>query len=216
MNSLSRISPVSLPGKLSISEERAGYLVVLSYKNETQNTPWIVDLSHRAKLDFQCNGNIPLSAMGLDLPKAPGQAVAEKGWLVSALGTAQFSFIHIGNKKEDAQQDDPRFTDITDGKCLFAIGGKGASTLMEKFTRMNFNDQALELPCILQGPIAHTFGQLHILGKIDQRIFLIALGRGYARSVAHSILDIGMSQNLTPAGENRFTQALENMYECLK
>ncbi len=210
MSSLLRVSPVSLPGKILKSEERGGYSIVLSYKNEPQNSPWLVDLSHRTKLDFQCNGNVPPSAMGIDLPKVPGRAVVEKQWIVSALGAAQFSFIHIGNETAPPQ-DDPGFTDITDGRCLFAIGGKGASLLMEKFTRMNFNDPALESPCLLQGPMVHTFGQLHVLGKEEHRIFLIALGRGYARSVAHAILDTGASSNLAPAGENRFTQALAHV-----
>ncbi|MCP4669868.1 MAG: hypothetical protein GY857_01055 [Desulfobacula sp.] len=46
--------------------------------------------------------------------------------------------------------------------------------------------------------MVHTFGQLHILGKADSRIFLITLGRGYARSVIHSILDAKASCNLSP------------------
>ena len=148
--------------------------------------------------------------MEIDLPKVPGQAVLEKEWLVSALGTAQFSFIHLGSKAITLREN-PGFTDITDGRCLFAIGGKGASMLMEKLTRMNFNDPGLESLCLLQGPMVHTFGQLHILGKADSRIFLIALGRGYARSVIHSILDAGASCNLFPAGENKFTQALAHV-----
>ncbi|OQY50320.1 MAG: hypothetical protein B6230_06510 [Desulfobacteraceae bacterium 4572_89] len=207
MNALKRVLPSSLPAEIAEMEERNNYSIVLKYKNEMENSPWIVDLSHCVKLDFQCNGNPETQAMGMDLPKKAGRAVCSGEWLVSALGPSQFSFIHILGKMVELPEDH-RFTDITDGRCLFAMGGNGADRLMGKITRMNFSDSTLELPCVLQGPMLHTFGQLYILEKAGQKIFLLSLGRGYARSVIHAVLDIGAPYGLTPSGLDRFTQAV--------
>lgn len=204
MITLKRISPVGLPGNIAKSVERGGYTVVLKYKDENERGPWIIDLCHRPKYDFQCNGENPGTPMGLALPAEPGSAVIEKGWLISAVGTSQYLMIHIG-QEEYISPVGSGFSDITDGRCLFAIGGKGASTLIEKFTRMNFNDKSLSPPCVLQGPMIQTHGQLHILGEGDDRVFLVNLDRGYARSVVHAILDIGEPYTLKPAGEDVFT-----------
>lgn len=208
MITLKRVSPVSLPGNIARSEERKGYTIVLQYQYENKKGPWIVDLCHRPKYDFQCNGEDSGTPMGLVLPAKPGNAVIEKGWLISAFGISQFSLIHVG-PEEYKPPDEPGFSDLTDGRCLFAIGGNGASELMEKFTRMNFNDKKLSLPCILQGPMIHTHGQLHILGENDDKVFMINLGRGYARSVVHAVLDIGKPYGLKPAGEAVFTKWLK-------
>ncbi len=206
MITLKKVSPVSLPGNIAKSEERNGYTVVLKYQYENDNGPWIIDLCHRPKYDFQCNGENS-GTPGLALPTAPGNALIEKGWLVSALGTSQFSLIHIG-LEEYMLPDEFGFSDLTDGRCLFAIGGKGASKLMEQFTRMNFNDKKLSAPCILQGPMIHTYGQLHILGEGYNKVFMVNLGRGYAGSVIHAILDAGEPYDLKPAGEDVFTRWL--------
>lgn len=204
MTTLKRISPAELPGNIAKSEERDGYTVALKYQQENENGPWLIDLCHRPKYDYQCNGKEPGTPSGFSLPKTPGNAKIKDGWLISAIGTSQFSLIHIG-KGECTSPDDPGFTETTDGRCLFAIGGIGASMLMEKFTRMNFNDPKLSLPCMLQGPMIHTFGQLHILGKDEDRLFLVNIGRGYAQSVVHAVLDIGKPYGLKPAGEGVFT-----------
>jgi sarcosine oxidase gamma subunit len=210
MFTLKRVSPVSLPDKVAKSEERNGYTVVLKYQHENEKDPWIIDLCHRPKYDFQCNGEDSGTPMGLALPAEPGNAVIEKGWLISAVGTSQFSLIHIG-QEEYMLPVESGFSDLTDGRCLLAIGGKGASELMEKFTRMDFNDKKLSSPCMLQGPMIHTYGQLHILGKKDDKVFMVNLGRGYAGSVAHAILDVGEPYNLKPAGEDVFTRWLTKL-----
>ncbi len=205
MITLKRVSPISLPGKIARSEEKNGYAIVLKYENETPKGPWIIDLCHRPKYDFQMCGKEFKAPMGLTLPTKPGYAVIKKGWLISAVGPSQFSFIHIGQEKY-SPFDEPGFTDLTDGRCLFAIGGRGAPILMEQFTRMNFNDKKLSSPCILQGPMIHTHGQIHIIGEGDDRVFMINLGRGYAPSVVHAVLDIGKPYDLKPAGEDVFTK----------
>ncbi len=79
MKEIKRYSPVEFKVTPLKTEIRDHWNVILEYHNEGDG-PWLVDLSHRTRLDLQTGSLDTKKPFGITIPATPGQSVLEKGF----------------------------------------------------------------------------------------------------------------------------------------
>ena len=210
MDSIIRRSAVSFDAVPVETEERDNWLVVLEYEDQGTG-PYLVDLSHRARWDIQAAEIGGIQSLGLQIPDVPGQCAVDNGFLINRMNRTQASVWHLYGETPDFP-DDPAFTDVTDSTAFLAVFGKALFAMLEKLTALDFLDPSRHTPFLLQGPLVHVPCQIVALEKTPETAgILMTCSRGYARDMVGAILDAGVEYNLRPAGEQAFSDWLNEV-----
>ena len=200
-----KYSPISFDAAPQNRETRAGFEVILKYREDDDGTV-LVDLSHRSKWDLQDRTLNRFRPWELNIPDTPGASHFDAGLLINRMNRTQASVWHLGPQNITSPTE-PSFTDITDGLALLALVGQNVLSLMEKVCRLDLTNPGLRPPVLIQGPVLHIPSQVVLLGQVNQSVaLLIAFSRGYGQAMAEAFLKICQREGLRPGGEDRFTQ----------
>ena len=67
---------------------REAWDVVLRYEGESEG-PWIIDLSHRSRWDFQDGAVESHLPLGMTVPSAPGDVLVGAGLMINRMNQTQ-------------------------------------------------------------------------------------------------------------------------------
>jgi len=206
MTLIQRNSPVSFHARPAKTEDRTGWKVVLEYEEEGKG-PWLVDLSHCQKWDYQNPDMTGAQVFSIPVPDAPGKSILKDGFLLNRMNMTQVSIWRLqGDPLENPV--DSGYTETTEGQVLLALSGKGVFGITEKLTSLNLAEKGRTTPFLIQGPFSHVPCQIVILERNGQDgQVLVSCSRGYAHDMVHAIMDAGNEFGLRPAGEKAFVKA---------
>ncbi len=205
MKEIKRYSPVAFKATPLKSEQRDNWNVILKYRGEGES-PFLVDLSHRTRLDLQSSVLASKKPFGITIPDVPCRSVFEKGILVSRMNRTQTSLYHLDGDAPDMPSE-PEYTDVTENTVFVALIGEAVFSICEKLTALDFMAPEKEVPFLYQGPFSHVPCQIVTLNRDAEKSgVVLTCSRGYGKDMIHTILDAGDEFGLRPAGEDRFTQ----------
>ncbi|MBW1713895.1 MAG: sarcosine oxidase subunit gamma SoxG [Deltaproteobacteria bacterium] len=209
MDPVKNVSPIEFPAEPLKTESRDGWEVVISYEGEDQG-PFLVDLSHRAKWDFQDYNIDSLKPFGLSLPPNPGECLLDKGLLINRMNNTQASIWSLAGEAPTPPQE-LAWTELTSGLALVAVVGQEALSVMEKVSRLDLAANGRKPPFLVQGPVLGIPCQVVVLGQAGQTgAVLVAFSRGYGQAVAEAFLESCQELGLKPGGEGVFSRWLES------
>ena len=210
MENIIRQSPVVFDSPPVNTELRNHWPVVVEYEQEGSG-PYIVDLSHRARWDFQHEDLAMAHPWGIHVPDSPGRCVYQSGILINRMNRTQASIWHLSGEMP-AVPNDSAFTDVTDATAFLALLGDDIFSLTEKLTSLDFLDPIKKAPFLFQGPFSHVPCQIVTLEKnSDKGGILMTCSRGYAQDMVAAILSAGEEFDLRPAGERTFTDWMDKL-----
>ncbi len=211
MTDIQRISPITFRAVALKEESQDNWNVVLKYKEEGTGTH-IVDLSHRPRFDCQSSDLSSVKPFGIDLPDTPGQSVIAKGVLANRMNRTQVSLFNLAGDDTITMPEENFYTDVTEATLCVALIGKDVFSICEKLTALDFADPTKQVPFLFQGPFSHVPCQIITLSREgDNPGIILTCSRGYGRDMSHAILDAGDEFGLKPAGENYFTDWINNL-----
>lgn len=199
---LVRRSPVVFDVTPEGTESRDGWEVVRAYADEGPG-PWLVDLSHRARWDFQDRGIDEARPFGLKVPGRPGEVTVEGGLMINRMNRTQAAIWHVGPGNPPATTTGISYTLTTDAHCWLAVVGHEAPALMERATSLDVFPPGRPGPFLTQGPVLHVSCQIVTWAR---DLLLIACARGYGRTFAEALLHAARDTGLRPAGEAVFSR----------
>ena len=201
-----RRSPVALPGTPAETELRDGWPVILCYEKEDDHPgPWLVDLSHRRRWDFQDRDVVAQTPMDLPVPERFGQVGVHGAFVVNRMNRTQVSIWHLGQESLPRTPRRIGLTETTDGHCMLAFAGTGVPRVLEQLTPLALFDPARRTPFLTQGPVLQVPCQIVTLAA---HLVVMTLARGYGATFADAALRSGGPVGLTPGGERRFGAAM--------
>ena len=204
MKDIQRYSPVSFKNTPLRQERRDNWTVVLEYKEEKKG-PYIVDLSHRTRFDFQDGDLASKTPFGIEIPDTPGVSVLSSGFLMNRMNNTQISLWHLTGETP-GMPEESSYTDVTEATLFIALMGEKVFDICEKLSALDFRDSEKEVPFLFQGPFSHVPCQITTLSRDGENSgVLLTCSRGYADHMIHAVMDAGREFSLTPAGEDRFT-----------
>ncbi|MBW1892018.1 MAG: sarcosine oxidase subunit gamma SoxG [Deltaproteobacteria bacterium] len=210
MKAIKRYSPVVLQATPLKSEQRDNWNVVLEYQDEGEG-PYLVDLSHRRRLDLQSSDPASQKPFGITIPDIPGQSVLENGILVNRMNRTQTSLYHLDGESL-AIPGEPEYTDVTENTLFAALIGEAVFSICEKLSALDFRAPEKEVPFLYQGPFSHVPCQIVTLNRDAEKSgVVLTCSRGYGKDMVHAILGAGGESGLRPAGESRFTQWVRSL-----
>ena len=207
---LFRRSPVSFGATPAATESRDGWTVVLSYEDERGHPgPFLVDLSHRPRWDYQDSQVATHRPMELPVPERFGGVGVHGPLVINRMNRTQVAIWHLGEGPPPPTPPDSGFTDTGDGHCMLAFVGTGVPEVLEHVTPLDLFDPARRAPFLTQGPVLHVPCQIVTLAP---DLVVMACARGYGETFAEAALASGAIAGLRPGGEgvfrNAFAQAL--------
>jgi hypothetical protein len=204
MKDIKRYSPVQFKATPLKTESRDNWDVVMEYHGEGDG-PFLVDLSHRMRLDLQSSDLASKKPFGIDVPETPGQSVLENGMLVNRMNGTQTSIYHLAGDPLEMPEE-VEYTDVSENTVFVAIIGEAAFQICEKLSNLDFVDPAKEAPFLYQGPFSHVPCQIVTVCRDGEKSGLVlTCSRGYGRDIIHAIQHAGDEFGLKPAGEAKFT-----------
>lgn len=211
MKDIQRVSPVVFKAAPLKTEKRNNWDVVMEYKDEGEG-PYIVDLSHKPRFDFQDADLSARTPLGIKLPEVFGSSVLENGILANRMNRTQVSLYCLDGQDNVSLPDEPGFTDVTESTIFIALMGKQTFQICEKLTALDFADPEKKTPFLFQGPFSHVPCQIVTTNRDgDHSGITLTCSRGYGRDMIHAILNAGEEFNLKPAGETRFAGWIKNL-----
>ena len=97
MRTALRRSPVELPARAAATEQRDGWTVVLRYEGEERHGgPWLVDLSHRRRWDYQDRNVGAHTPMDLPVPPEFGEVGIHGPFVINRMNRTQAAIWHLG------------------------------------------------------------------------------------------------------------------------
>lgn len=209
MNELNRQSPVSFNARPVNTEVRDNWVVTLEYE-EKGSGPWLVDLSHKSRWDFQDGRLDDHQPGGLLAPTDPGACRLENDILINRMNRTQAAIWHLGRQSPLSLPDDPGYTDVTEATVFLALLGPQVFAVAEKLSALDFVNPRRQPPFLVQGPFSHVPCQIVVLSREREGrgVILLTCSRGYAADMVHAILNAGAEFGLRPAGENTFSGVL--------
>jgi len=210
MKDIKRYSPVQFKETPLETEKRYNWEVVLKYHGEGEG-PFLVDLSHRMRLDLQTSDLKSKKPFGIDVPEVPCSSVLANGFLVNRMNGTQTSIYHLAGDTPE-MPGESEYTDVTENTVFVAIIGKAAFQICEKLSNLDFMDPEKQTPFLFQGPFSHLPCQIVTVCRDGEKSGLVlTCFRGYGRDMIHAILHAGEEFGLKPAGEARFTDWIDSM-----
>jgi hypothetical protein len=183
--------------------------VVLAYEEEggakgegEGEGPWLVDLSHRSRWDYQDRRVDERRPLGLHVPPAPGEVSIESGLMINRMNDTQVSIWHVGPGAAPATPQEVSYTDTTDSDCCLAVLGAGTPAVMEHVSNLDLFPPRRRPPFLTQGPVLHVACQIVTCGHDGA---LIAFSRAYGQTFADAMLHAAGEVGLRPGGERVFT-----------
>jgi len=215
---LVRRSPVVFHATPAATQSRDGWEVVTAYADEGPG-PWLVDLSHRARWDFQDRRIDDERPFGQTVPARPGEVSVESGLMINRMNRTQAAIWHVGAGDPPATTSGGGLvsraaagtsgpagvscTLTTDSHCWLAVVGHDAPSVMERGTSLDLFPPGRPGPFLTQGPVLHVPGQVVTW---SHGLLLIACARGYGRTFAEALLHAARDTGLRPAGEAAFAR----------
>jgi hypothetical protein len=210
MKEIKRYSPIVFKPSPLKSEVRDNWNVVLKYHGEGDG-PYLVDLSHRTRLDLQSSDLSSKKPFGINIPEVPCRSVLENGVLANRMNGIQTSLYHLAGDALELPTE-PEYTDVSENTVFLALIGEAAFSICEKLSALDFMDPALETPFLFQGPFSHVPCQIVTLNRDKEKSGLVlTCSRGYGRDILHAILGAGEEFGLAPAGETKFTEWINSL-----
>ncbi len=204
MKDIKRYSPVQFKQTPLETENRDNWDIVLKYHGEGEGA-FLVDLSHRMRLDLQSSDLKSKKPFGIDVPDVPCSSVLENGFLVNRMNGIQTSIYHLSGDTVDVPAE-TEYTDVTENTVFVAIIGSDAFRICEKLSNLDFTDPEKQVPFLYQGSFSHVPCQIVTICRDGEKSGLVlTCSRGYGRDMIHAILHAGEEFGLKPAGEIRFT-----------
>ena len=204
MSSVFRQSPVTFRCDAAEKSTDDGWEIVLAFEDESEG-PWLVDLSHLQRWDFQ-HANLDLKTpFGLDMPAEPGQVILQDERLVIRMNRTQVAIWNLTRSDALEVPEVMNFTDLTDAHCMLAVLGRGASQVMESVSNLDLFRPDRQLPFLTQGPVMHVPCQV-VTVAVD--CVLMTFSRGYGQSFADAMLHAATGCKLRPGGEEVFSRWL--------
>ena len=205
-----RRSPVSFASTPVETGTRDGWTVVLAYEGEDGcEGPWLVDLSHRRRWDFQDGRLERMRPMGMPVPKRFGEVGVSGALAINRMNRTQVAIWHLGDDAPPAAPDEIGFTDTTDGHCMVAFVGAGVPEVLEHLTALDLFEPARPRPFLTQGPVLHVPCQ--IVTFADDLV-VMTLARGYGETFAEAALGAGGPAGLVPGGERAFSRVFRRVF----
>jgi len=211
MKDIQRVSPVVFKATPLKTEKRNNWEVVMEYSGEGEG-PYLVDLSHKPRFDFQDADLAARKPFGIRIPEIYGGSTLENGVLANRMNRTQVSLYCIDGQDNTVIPDEPGFTDVTESTMFVALIGKEVFSICEKLTALDFLDPQRKTPFLFQGPFSHVPCQMVTLSRDgDSSGIVLTCSRGYGRDMIHAVINAGEEFNLKPAGENRFTKWIKSL-----
>lgn len=206
-----RRSPVTFVGTPAETELRDGWTVVLRYRDEDDHPgPWLVDLSHRRRWDFQDRHLAAQAPMDLPVPGKYGQVGIHGPLVINRMNRTQVAIWHLGEGPSPPTPQTTGFTETTDGHCMLAFVGPRVPQVLEHLTPLNLFDPARPTPFLTQGQVLHVPCQLV---TFSAALVVMTFARGYGETFARAALGSHAIEGLRPGGEESFHRELkENVY----
>lgn len=211
MKNIKRQSAVQFEIKSLRVEERENWRVILEYQGEGDG-PWLVDLGHKRRFDFQ-DKNIDMHGVdGITVPKTPGVSLWKNAMVVNRMNTTQASIYVLGRKPLEVKNLQA-ITEVTEATVFLALFGRGIFHITEKLTSLDFTAPGKKPPFLLQGPFCHVPCQIVNMQNSGNGAggILLTCSRGYAESMIEAIMGAGQEFGLRPAGEDRFIEWLADL-----
>lgn len=203
MSTALRRSPVAFTATPAATEVRDGWPVVLRYEEEEgHGGPWLVDLSHRRRWDFQDGRIASLRPMGLRVPVEFGQVGVRGPLVINRMNRTQVAIWHLGADHPPEPPPETALTETTDGHCMLAFAGTGVPDALEHLTPLDLFDPGRPRPFLTQGPVLHVPCQVITFAR---ELVVMTFARGYGETFARAALQSGALAGLAPAGEDVFT-----------
>ena len=205
-----RRSPVSFTATPAETETRDGWTVVLAYEGQDGcKGPWLLDLSHRRRWDFQDGRLEKMRPMGMPVPKRFGEVGVNGGLAINRMNRTQVAIWHLGADAPPSPPDEIELTETTDGHCMLAFVGAGVPEVLEHLTPLDLFEPERPRPFLTQGPVLHVPCQ--IVTFADDLV-VMTLARGYGEAFAEAALGAGGPAGLVPAGENAFSRVFRRVF----
>ncbi len=197
-----RRSPVTFPATPAGTELRDGWTVVLRYQDDEHHPgPWLVDLSHRRRWDFQDRDIVAQRPMDLPVPEQFGQVGVHGPLVINRMNRTQVAIWHLGQGPSPRTPQTPGLTETTDGHGMLAFVGPGVPQVLEHLTPLDLFDPARPTPFLTQGPVLHVPCQI-VTFAAD--LVVMTFARGYGETFARAVLKSGAIAGLRPGGEDSF------------
>lgn len=205
MKAIKRVSPAVFKATPLASEQRDNWNIVTEYQAEGDG-PYLVDLSHRVRLDLQSSDLAAKKPFGITLPDLPGQSLFENGFLANRMNRTQVSLYHLAGENPVIPEES-EYTDVTENTLFIALIGEKVFSICEKLSALDFKDPDRQAPFLYQGPFAHVPCQIVTLVRdAEQSGIVLTCSRGYGKDMVRALLGAGEAFGLRPAGEGRFTR----------
>ena len=204
MNSIHRQSPIHFDHEASASTVRAGWNVVLEFANQGEG-PWLVDLSHLQRWDYQHAELDSCRPFGMDVPAKPGQAILQDKKLITRMNRTQVTIWNLASDDLPDMPEAMNVTELTDAHCMLAVLGNGTPQVMEHVSNLDLFWPDRQMPFLTQGPIMHIPCQVV---TVDKDCVLMTFSRGYGQSFADAMLHAASGCKLGPGGEEMFNRWL--------
>jgi hypothetical protein len=195
-----RRSPVRFAATPLQQTTRDGWDVVLQYPDEGDG-PWLVDLSHRARWDFQDLRLDDHRPLGLPVPPTPGDVSVRDGMAIMRMNRTQVALWHLGDGPPPVAPAATPYTETTDGHCMLAFVGPDLPSVMEHLTNLDLFNPALHVPRLTQGPVLHVPCQVV---TFSPECVVMTFSRGYGQPFADAVIESAAPVGLKPGGEEKF------------
>ena len=202
MSTVFRRSPIIFDRKAAEKTDSLGWEVVLKFEAEGDG-PWLVDLSHLQRWDYQDMELDATAPFDLSMPAEPGQVVLQNDKLISRMNRTQAMITCLRTGDSIEARKAVGFTDITDAHCMLAVVGSEAPAVMEHVSNLDLFEPGRKMPFLTQGPIMHIPAQVVTL---DNDCVLMSFSRGYGQSLADAMLHAASGCDLRPGGEGVFNK----------
>lgn len=195
-----RRSPVRFDAGTARTTAFDGWEIALEYTGEGVG-PWLVDLSHLQRWDYQHTNLDAQSPAGLTVPARPGQVLLQDARLINRMNRTQVAIWHLDRREIRAMPAEAGFTDVTEAHCMLAVLGRGTLAVMEQVCSLDLFDPQRQTPFLTQGPVLHIPCQLVTLNRGG---VLMTFSRGYGQTFAEALLHAASACGLRPGGEDVF------------
>jgi len=204
MSAVFRQSPLTFDCEVAEKIIDHGWQVVLSFADESDG-PWLVDLSHLQRWDYQHADLGSQKPFGLHVPAEPGQVLLQDQKLITRMNHTQAAIWSLTRGDAIETPEAMNFTDLTDAQCMLAVMGRSASRVMEHVSNLDLFRPDRQAPFLTQGPVMHIPCQV-VTASVD--CVLMTFSRGYGQSFADAMLHSASGCKLRPGGENIFSRWL--------
>lgn len=201
MSDIIRQSPVRFDAGIVRKTTFDGWEIVQEFAGGADG-PWLVDLSHLQRWDYQHSNLDAQLPAALKVPARPGQVSLQDGRLINRMNRTQLSIWHLDMHEVRELPADVGFTDLTEAHCMLAVVGRQTPAVMEQVCNLDLFEPGRPMPFLTQGPVMHIPCQVVTL---SQTCVLMTFSRGYGQTFAEAMLHSASGCGLRPGGADVFS-----------